>query len=367
MKGKPRRIGNRTVLIIILVFWAGAVSCHRTIALNVGSTIEDDHLLKEYELDNARFEPISSTPLQPSVNYWLKSGDRVEAKWDTFEFHWERLGTSCDFRNPPNNDCRVCDYCNPPADLRGPPCFGTILNSSGWKGVVAHDGFVLTETPKVIVEYGSTGHFSGCANNIPASFSPAMNATYQLVKPENSGIAAESKIHVVPAGTIQWVAYQLEHQNVDGRDYWTRNVGGDSQNWLENYSAGLRATNVRIRKGVCLADPNSGECLAPDDSPLATASRLLFLPSYQGTVSGHPQESSHRCYLDPNASYINVSACRETYSQNPLPVIQKLVTPTYEHSSSLEKLTWFIEFNTAEGGETMTPGEKLIIEFQIEA
>lgn len=362
-------IDNKVLLILILALWAGAVSCHRTVALNVGSTINEDHLLKEYELDNARFEPRSTTPLQPSVNYWLRSGDTVDAKWDTFEFHWERLGTSCDFRNPPNNDCRTCDYCSPPADLRGPPCFGTILNSTGWKGVVAHDGFVLTDTPKVVVEYGSTGHLSGCPNNTPASFDPAMNATYQLIKPENSGVAAESKIHVVPGGTIQWAAYQLKHEVVDGRDYWMWSVGDAGQKWLENYSAGLRVTDVRIRRGECIAEPSSGDCIAPETSPLATASRLLFLPSFPNwaTVAGHPQESSHRCYLDPNAAYIRMTACRETYAPGQLPAIQKIVTPTYENISSLEKLTWFIEFNTAEGGEAMTAGEPLIIEFKIEA
>jgi hypothetical protein len=396
---RPRRVGIIGSLAIVLLLWLIPIGCHQNVELIPGSTIEDGHKLIALELDNARFEVASQPVIQPAADYWLTPNDNVSVKWDTFELHWERVGKMCSFTtNNSTNDCRVCDYCNPPPELRGPPCFGIIQNTSSWKGVVAHEGFIPSPNPIVVLEYGSTGYRTGCPGNDPVFFKPVTSATYQFVKPGPSGaVMAETKIHVVGGGPTQTVAYQLSHKMLDcstadcrmmdGVNYWTWEING-SPLWDENFSPDLRVTDIRILRGVCADGSSQGnKCVVPDNSDPVRPSRILFLPEFQNTVSGHDEKDSRLCYGGPDppndeivGNFINLYVCRPTCG-TPDPITRQCTatqtrrmdaTPTYDPITTStdpdrarRKQMWLVEFNTSEGADTVQPDTQLIIEFTI--
>ncbi|HEX5085322.1 MAG TPA: hypothetical protein VFY40_25065 [Blastocatellia bacterium] len=353
-------------------------------------------MIKEIEVENVRFEP-QGLPfsIQPAHVYWLRHGDAIAPRWDTHEFHWERKGAMCDFiDNTSTEDCKVCDYCNLPPSIEGPPCMGVHpIYFPGALDVVADSGFIQTDNPQVVLSYifrGTGDVLGACANNTNPSyqlifFEPATSGLYRLQSEQTvrfrGATNGEIKLHVVEkgAGLAQKTAYQLTRQTVDGANYWTWTIEGNPL-WLENFSPNLRVTDIRILRGVCGDGSAQGrQCAIPNESVPVKPSRILFLPGFQGTVSGHPGESSHRCYGNQNASggnFINLDSCRETYNANQ--TIQKPATPTYESdpAGSMEKLTWLVEFNINEGADAdlttpspdpMPADTPLIIEFTIQA
>ncbi len=369
----------------------------------IATVVVDDHHWKEGQLDNACFElmPTGNSPvLQPGVDFWLKHGDQVAIKWDTFEFHWEHNEVMCSFENNTStSDCSICDYCQNPVGQNGPPCFGFELRNIGspFHIVAMHEGFIFNPNPNIALAIDSQQIPDGCPNSPNrVAFSPEMSATYQIIFPKTDystdptpfDVQAETKIHVIKTGISRTAAYQLMPETVDGTDFWTWRVTGDNR-WLENFSPNLRVTGIRILKGKCESDPSLGrECVAPDNDKYVKPSRVFFLPNFRGTVSNHVSESTHVCHENPNAVdgyYIRLTDlntqtsddCRTRNDVNP-PIIDKSVTPTYEVSpeNPLDKLTWLIEFNINEGADadlmmpgnqTMSPNAELIIEFIIEA
>jgi hypothetical protein len=120
------------------------------------------------------------------------------------------------------------------------------------------------------------------------------------------------------------------------------------------------------------------------ESEQVKPSRIQFIRSFTGSIGSNPDDMSHRCYLDPTTNNINMEACRQTYSlNNNLPTNQWSVTPMYEQGTALQKLTWFVEFNTNEaadfdlstpcmpatgvGCDAPGPDEIMLIEFTIAA
>ncbi len=376
-----KTIGYSLLLLNILLM----PGCKRFIPL--GAEI-DGFILKEEEMDNVRFEP-QGLPfsIASARAYWLRRGDVIAPRWDTYEWHWERKGAMpmCGFvDNTSAGDCQVCDFCNPPVSVDGPPCMGKSTNNltfgRGTLEVIVDTGFIQTDNPQLVSDL-SPNIFAGCSNATQGPlgfFEPAASGLYRLRSAFGEAFKfkgatdAEIKLHVVEtsAGLAQKTAYQLTRQTVDGKDYWAWTIDGDPL-WDENFSPNLRVTDIRILRGRCADGSAQGkQCAVPSESVPVKPSRLLFLPSFLGTVSGHPGEASHRCYSAPNASggnFINFDSCRETFNANQ--TIQKLATPAYESDSSrsLEKLTWLVEFNTIEGADAMQPDAELIIEFTIQA
>jgi hypothetical protein len=383
------RIAGIGLLLAVLLGGLITAGCLRSTSGGTGTVIIDGFVLKEFEMENIRFEP-QGLPysIKPSRAYWLKRGEAIAPRWSSHEWHWEREGSMqmCDFlSNASSGDCQVCDFCNLPPDTTGPPCMGVHpIYFPGVLEVVADSGFIQGENPQLILSYvlRDTGDVLGaCSNNTNpgyqlAFFEPATSGLYRLRSTEKvifkGETDAEIKLHVVEqgAGLAQKTAYQLTRQTVDGVNYWTWTMGGDPV-WLENFSPNLRVTDIRILKGRCGDGSAQGkQCAVPDESVTVKPSRLLFLPDFQGTVSGHPGESSHRCYSASSASggnFINFDSCRETYNANQ--TIQKLATPAYEPDAAraLEKLTWLVEFNTGEGADALDAADELIIEFTIQA
>jgi hypothetical protein len=397
---KPQRLpisyrvaGSGFVLAVLLFQWLLTASCLRRVGVG---DVRQDHELKGYELDNVRFEPLDSNsvplPIQSALAYWLKRGEKVAVRLDTFEVHWERVGSMCKFLdNTSGGDCQICDYCNPPPSYEGPPCFNVSILGGGWFNIVADSGFIETDNPKLIVEM-TPGRTLGACNSPPEPvpfFEPEASGLFRTApKPPlmpiiNGDTDGKIKLHVVEtgAGLAQKTAYQLARQTIDGANYWTWTIEG-SPLWLENFSPNLRATYIRIFRGRCADGSAQGkQCAVPDEAVLVRPSRILFLQDFPdwGTVTGHPGESSHRCYSNPNAgdgNFIKLDICRERYDLPINQTIQKDATPAYEFIQADKKLTWLVEFNTSEGADAdlttpapdpMPSDAVLIIEFTVQA
>jgi hypothetical protein len=342
--------------------------------------VYQDHTLKEYEFENVRFEPLDLSnnplPIQPARAYWLKRGEKVAVKLDTFEIHFEHVGAMCGFSdNTSAGDCQICDLCNRPPSLEGLPCFGVDFIAGVWFDIIADLGFIQTDNPKTIVEM-TPRRILGACNAAPEPvpiFEPEASGLYRtapkilpsIIKGETNG---EIKLHVVEAGLTQQTAYQLMRQTVDGANYWTWTIDGASL-WLENFSPNLRVTDIRIFRGICGDGSAQGkECAIPDQMAQIKPSRILFLQNFPdwGTVSQHPDQSTNSCYSNPNASggsYINLDSCRNDAGQT----TQKRATPAYIPSMADKKLTWLAEFDTSRGADLVRPDDPLIVEFTIAA
>lgn len=369
------------VACLIVLFMTG---CLPTTSDGPGVLVSQDHLLKDIVMGNARFVPQTQSQivLTPAHDYWIKSGEAVAAHWDTLEYRWEKLGSECNFDNGPSNDCLICDYCQITNGWEEPSCVGLTV-CLGWDAVVVQENFDSSAPAKQVYHYAFTeGGWAcenkpepsdpGCPNaDRPLLFFPTDEGLYRIAEPYNGGkeAAAETKLFIVDDGTSRIAAYQLNHEVVDGTNYWTWSVGGTDK-WFENFSSELNVTGIRIRKGECVNDPKNGRCLAPLGSAWTKPSRILFLPGYSGTVSGYGGESDLVCHDDPSGTegfYIDLSACRTSNDASPS-IVPKFVTPTYQFNPnrSNEQITWLVEFNANEGAEPITPGEKLIIEFLIQ-
>ena len=386
-------MGRVKTIVSILLLYMALSGCRQNDG-GIGNVVVDDHLFKEVELENARFElkpSAFSQPLQPSVDFWLKKDDQVALKWDSFEFHWERTGTMCVFEsNTSTANCSICNYCQNPVVQNGPPCFGIELgtNVTRFDLVVMHDGFVLVPEPKLALSVPSPQMVNGCRPDSPdpISFQPERSAAYQMIIPKTDlslayspfDIVTETKIHVVEAGMNQTVAYQLMRQSIDGTNYWTWAITGENS-WLENFSPNLRVTDIRVLRGGCADGSAQGkQCATPNESVPVRPSRIFFLPNFQGAVSGYLGVDLHSCYSDPNASdgkFVNLGSCRNTSNAAPT---ERFTTPTYEFLPErlTEKLTWLVEFDPNGGGDAdlttsvpdpMPPDAVLIIEFTIHA
>lgn len=369
------------------------VGCVPSVAGNTGSIKIDGFVLKEFEVENVLFEP-QGLPfsIQPAYAYWLRSGDAIAPRWNTFEWHWEHEGAMCGFtENNSAGDCQVCDLCTHLQDVTGLPCMGIApVFEAGTFEVVMDSGFIQTDNPQRVLDLRTSDLIAACANptQLPLSFfNPAASGLYRLRSTQSvkwkGATNGEIKLHVVETGQglAQKVAHQLTWQIVDGANYWIWTIEGDPL-WLENFSPNLRVTDIRIFRGECADGSAKGkQCVDPDECMLVKPSRLLFLPNFQGTASGHPGESSHRCYSNPNANggnFINLDSCRERYDYPLNQTTRKPTTPTYESvpARPLEKLTWLVEFDTNYGSDAdlstpandpMPPEAKLIIEFTIQA
>ncbi|MEZ5424757.1 MAG: hypothetical protein R2747_00710 [Pyrinomonadaceae bacterium] len=388
-----RKIGPLLAVFLLPLFLLPS-GCQKVNYIYIGDVI-NGYVWKGEEFENLRYEPLDSgngpLDIRAARNFWLKRGEKMIVKVDTFEAHWEKEGEMCSFgSNVSTEECQICDYCGSPNTDGEPPCLTAEPDASGQFPfrIVADSGFIPTENPTNILDMYGPQILGGCnrPNKPLPIFEPTQSGLYRTmpVRPEfmiKSETQGETKIQIVDPGpdSARTVAFQLTGQMIDNTSYWTWATPGDSL-WMENFSSNLRVTEVRLYRGVCADGSAQGvQCGLPDDKIPVKPSRLLFLPGFQNTVSGYPGEAQHRCYGDPAGATdnsIGVLNCRETY--NSAPTGQRDVTPTYEviPDRSDEKMTWFIEFNTNEGGDAdlnapgfqpMPTDARLIVEFTVAA
>src|SRR5262245_4954779 len=368
----------------------------------ITGTINTGFVHKEIEMENVRFEPQglpgSIPTIQPAHTYWLKRGEMIAPKWDTFEWHWENQSAmmTCDFRNNTSaGNCQICNYCNPPSSTNGAPCMGYSQASVvGILRIVADPGFIQTGNPTIIHDYVDSASLLQTCDNTqnPLVFTTPMSGLYRFLGLNFKynfvgGTDGAVKIHIVEPGLVETAAYQLKPEMIEGTNYWTWTIEVDPY-WLEEFSSKLHVTDIPIFKGQCIPDPTQGrQCVLPDNRVPVRPSRILFLPCFQGSVSTFGGQAAHVCYNNtPTAddfNFIKMASCRERCDAPPMTttcasnqINPKFVTPTYEYlpERPTEKLTWLVEFNTSEGADAdlMTPSPDpmptdavLIIEFTI--
>lgn len=375
------------------------VGCVAILRGGTGTIAVDGFVLKQVEMENVRFD-LQGLPfsIQHARAYSLTRGETIVPRWDTHEWHWESEGTMCDFTdNTSAGACQVCDFCNLPQSTSGPPCMG-IHPTYGPDSleVVVESGFITTANPRQVLSYVFRGGdvIAACSNSTqgsPSFFVPTTSGLYRLRSAEQMIFRGETegeiKIHMVEPGGSQKVAYQLtgKHSETSDktREYWTWTMEGNSL-WLENFSPNLRVTDIRFFRGSCSDGSAQGrQCLIPNEASAVKPSRILFLPNFQATVSGHQLESSLRCYNDQGLngnSFINLDHCRNRNDTPPNQRVMIATLPTYENASAnpdpFQKLTWLVEFDIFEGADAdlsepgdqaMDPNAELIIEFTIQA
>ncbi|NNE98689.1 MAG: hypothetical protein HKN25_06680, partial [Pyrinomonadaceae bacterium] len=173
-----------TILLGHLLFMS---SCVSPITGGTGEKI-NGFILQKIEIENARFEPTGlRLSITPASTYWIKRGNLFAPKWDTFEFHFEKEGEMCTFPNNRSSAaCLVCDFCNLPSNLNGPPCLGIhpIFNN-GFIQAVADPSFVQTDDPETVLSYAGTPEpiFGTCGTPRfqQPKFEPKRSALYRIM------------------------------------------------------------------------------------------------------------------------------------------------------------------------------------------
>lgn len=402
------------LLAFVLLNILPAAGCLKQTNVTTGTEFHG-FVFEGFEAENVRFEPLTNPSIQPALGYWLKLGDAVAPRWDTFEWRWQRKGEMCNFSdNTSTEDCKVCDQCLDPAFIStGEPCdrISPVWNP-GWVEVVKDPGFISTDNPEKILDYiqsPSSVPWLACSSNSgPPVFTPETSGRYSVRSNQPfkfiGATNAEIKLYVVAHDSAQPTPYQLTGKfsenvndgngNIETREYWTWTMGG-APIWLENFSPNLRVTNVRIFKGICADGSVQGkQCAIPAESVPVRPSRVFFLANFANQVDNYAGGTTlYRCYSAPDAAdgiegnFINLSACRKdcfrdatTNTCTSTQAETRDVVPTYLVDSvigarPMERLTWVVEFNTNEGADAdlMTPDKepmpsdaKLIIEFTIQ-
>jgi hypothetical protein len=386
----PYRIAGCGFLLAVLLSSLLAAGCVKVkVESYVGGpgTLEfNGFVLEAFEMEDVRFDfeprdqdPSLPTSIQPALAYWLRLGDAIAPRWRTHKWLWQRKDANekCSFtENTSTANCKVCDYCNLTT-----ACMGVDPNNVSYAApslspnVFAYAGFMSAADPQLVLSYNfSSGDvLAACLNSMGrpvGTFAPATSGVYSFggeawkFKPETSPDEPPGvKIHVVERGLTQKTPYELTYV---GANFWKLTIGGDPL-WLENFSPNLRVTDIRILKGEC------GDGSAEGKQCDTTIAREPVKPS-RVTVDGI---CDYNCYSNPNGSdgkFINLVSCRQMNNA----IIEMFVTPTYEilPTNPFEKLTWWVEFNVAEGADAnlatpapdpMPAGAELIIEFTIQA
>lgn len=386
---------KKAIVLILSPLLFYVLGCQPRAEGGQGELKVGDHFWKGIEFDNARFEPQLSSTIHPARTYWLKRSEQIAPKFDSFETHWEKQGETCSFTNNASSaECTICDYCTLPP---GSTCPNDNQMSFGgeYLSVITDQGFTRTEENETLYSfrYLPSDATSACTvnngNNPAPIITPEKSGSFRFLSPDPSGVRINSehngevKVQVVNPGanSARKTAYPLQKRVIDGSDYWGWKDSGGAI-WNENFSSSLRVTEVRLFRGVCADGAAEGlECKVPSGRVPVKASRILFLPNFQQSISQTPGEAQHRCYSGASGSgndgsFINLSRCRERFDSTT--VTSKFATPTYESSPAAfdEKLTWLVQFNTNEGADAdlstptndpMNSRPNLIIEFTIEA
>jgi len=255
--------------------------------------------------------------------------------------------------------------------LDGPPCFGIRLAFNFPDAIVRYDSFTEILDQSITVQgFARSDYNKGCpTSSNPVTFPLSHAGLYQLNLLggwNTQETYVETQIHLLEPNQTTKLSYPLTRTTYDQTTYWRFVMAGD-EDLLENFSPNLRVTDVRVFKGKCVADPNTGECTASMESKPVKPSRLFFIPDLGDSVANSGSEATHRCYARPDAGegyFFPITNCRTTYDPNPT-ISAKSLTPTFEHGGSgeqLQKLTWLFEFNTFEAGDVdiSTPCDPLV-------
>ncbi len=311
------------------------------------------------------FRPLNVSEDSPNaLTYWVRKNDEVSIQWDTYRILWSKddIGegdiNSCTFGEMPDasvenipSNCEMLDLCRSEFEVEN---LGLSL--------VADYDFMRSENPTFVSRFFENERFlRACTTNtqgIPPTLIATKSGLYRLKDAAEPGSIeifegvpnGEAKIHVLDSeiNKSQTIKYDLTKQRIGSIDYWRWQMPDDSV-WSDNFSENVQVTKVRILE-------NGNEVMP---------SRIVFLPAFQGQVSGHGQEQSNSCHINNNE--INLKTCDNNPDVNTENINSRLTTPVYIQGQSPELLNWFVEFNTIQGGDDATNFSDLEIEFTIEA
>jgi hypothetical protein len=349
---------------------------------------------------NTRMELIGDASVTGNV-LWLRSclvgqqncaTDEMTVKWDSYKVNWvfDRDAT-CDFSSLAVNqmvgDCARCDYC-----VGQPSCPSGILEDpiQGQFGptVVRFEGFVTDAGGPA--ELDNFHYGSGCPNPQVAQnhFKPTGKATYQVLAAKfssyNSGcdvrqILTEKKIVVVSDMATASLHPLTAHADPNSPLVFFKGSIGSNSDWNAGFSSQLRVTKIRIRQGSTFHDPKTG--LFGLDELTATPvrpSRIVIFPAFHDGDSVFDLDTT-RCYSDASEyGDIDLRRCRNSspftgtdpctvVPRSPTACVDLRANPTHLSSAPNDILTWFVEFNPAEGGVVPDPTKgDIVIEFTIE-
>ncbi len=325
-----------------------------------------------YQMEGVKFTPQTLMgQSKPALTYWLRKNEEVEVTWSNYFYliRNEEFNQECDFAT---EDC-VEDFCFPdgeegPYDIQ----FIGVLSF-----LVADVDFMQSDQPKPIIGF-QTGepetidgvlyrrYFSGCENieTTRPVFQATESGLYRFAQEDDSDrfsivnhkgqTNGEAKIQVLDKdrNISKTVTFDLRKERIGATDYWRWNMPENDEVWSDNFSKNVRVTRVRILE--------NGNEIKP--------SRVIYLPNFQGIISGHGQEDANSCYVDASDSdkTINLKECRKNPSANPS-INDQITTPVYIQNQPAGLLTWFVEFNTNQGADDATLANDLKIEFTIEA
>ena len=330
---------NRFLLLIPFLLGLAFPACIPLKNIEVGGTSQPP--FAGPGMSNTRFVVVGQESLQPSKALWLRDGDQLGVRWDSYTLLFAFDGAQCNFNDPNftrTDQCQRCNYCGSNAEFSrqcrnqynlSPTGFDP-LNTQIYADtplIVSCDGFVnctqpvpvspLTIVPAVPHEP------TGCpppASGPPLSFTPATNATYQILAPDLASYnkdgndlrgrvppidnieqkipappeRTEKKVFVIKNGMPQLAIYEGTRRMMNTTadcdlatpgctlytvttpsgctpatnptckvDYrWTIPIttitsnGTDLTFWRDNFSKNLRVSKVRVLKGKPSIDPN---------------------------------------------------------------------------------------------------------------
>jgi hypothetical protein len=376
----------------------------------------DPYWLVGYEIENAHFETPNLVGPVPAFNYWLKKGDELAVRWDSFEMHWQREGTVCDFLdNTPisadGQNCLVCNLC----DYNGRACLdGRFPGNNGggiepgFLEVWREPGFMPSKNPESV--YSFAEYFSllkaqaACPDHTPMTFTPEKSGLYRIgqADPTRDPVLkvgesqGKAKIFVVddanpnPTTTYRLTNYRegiqlgdpcgaqptpspSPHQYCPGCVWLKTQTPTSAARFREDsFSPNLHITKVRVLKGTPSVDPITGRFQI--DKLTATPvhpTRIITLPASLD-LGGHDVYafSSDRCYAnDSEDGDIDLTRCRyERYNLDCTAHCVHDATPQYHNYDPGRDVVWFVEFDPADHGviPALNCGEVLAIEFTLE-
>jgi len=350
------------------------------------------------KMDNVRFEVDNQPDLNPGNTLWLKRGEELVAKWDTYTLIHRSPGAMCSFESytGPTPACWKCEYC--PDDHTTPFCDrdpqaiiprGTVTASPN---IIFYNEFIATNEPTLL---GSPSLYEGCPSSINFKFAPKGRKTIQMLAPElasynphpndikNRVALVDKKVFAIEPGLTETTIYKLKpHTDTNIMSIWYKfddsiyltDSGGRSVKavWDDNFSKNLRVSKVRILKGKLCPDPaNNGykPCINPqtgrfilvDETPVIPRF-ITYFPNYIETNSAADGQT---CYAQGTSDGgIDITMC-DSDNNSATATDEYTVTPTYSEQNPTNFLTWFVAFAPG-SAPSLAIDETLAIEFTIE-
>jgi hypothetical protein len=397
-KRKRLQTIKTSVLGLCLCILGGVSSCNplRDYCPFQDEGVESD-CMSTLQILNTRFEVRHQESLRESNTIWLRSGEELVVRWDSYTTFHTFNGASCDFASlsEETDNCGVCNWCNSgPAFEQLCPFDTRAIGGRERLRLVTHEGFMDPPSPPVFM-----ADTSGCSARdfTPLVFMPAGNAGYQVLPPDyvSEVPLKEKKVFVIQNGMTQTTSYALTKYASDsssGKDWYQWTVQGDPI-WEDNFSKNVRIGRVRVLTGRPGTDPNTGR-FRLEEAKVVRPSRILFFSNFaaidtsNGNLSNgsdilsHPFENFNRCYANPSREDgdINLAGLpgSRTECRQDSPGSREndfAATPTYLVSEPETQLTWFVEFYELEGADfdpttavfdPIPPDAFLVIEFSIE-